>query len=74
MIILLIYEFRDNQGLLKVGDVFSEDFIKYELLNKIIEDKNISIILFENLLFVDIFLNKEGGVKFISMLFLFIRE
>lgn len=74
MIIPPTHESRDNQGLLKVGDALSEDFIKYEPLNKIIEDKNISIILLENPPFVDIFSNKEGGVKSTSMSSSFIRE
>ncbi len=74
MIIPPTHESRDNQGLLKVGDALSEDFINYEPLNKIIRDRNVSVILLENPPFVDIFSNKAGGVKSTSKSSSFIRE
>ena len=74
MIIPPTHESRDNEGLLRVGDALSEDFINYEPLKCLINDKNTSVILLENPPFVDIFSNKEGGVKSISMSSSYIRE
>jgi hypothetical protein len=74
MIIQPTHDSRDSQGLLKVGDALSEDFINYSPLNEIIKNKNISVIILENPPFVDIFSNKEGGVKSTSMSSSYIRE
>lgn len=74
MIIPPTHESRDSEGLLRVGDALSEDFIKYKPLVDLIEDSNISVILLENPPFVDIFSNKEGGVKSTSMSSAFVRE
>lgn len=74
MIIPPTHDSRDNKGLLKVGDALSEDFINYEPLNQIIKNKNISVIILENPPFVDIFSNKDGGVKSKSMSSSFIRK
>ncbi len=74
MIIPPTSESRDESGLLKVGDALSEEFINYDPLNKIIDDTNISVILLENPPFVDIYSNKEGGVKSTNMSSGFIQE
>jgi hypothetical protein len=74
MIIPPTHDSRDNKGLLKVGDALSENFINYDPLNEIIRNKDISVIILENPPFVDIFSNKEGGVKSTSMSSAFIRE
>ena len=74
MIIPPTHESRDNKGLLKVGDALSEDFLNYKPLNDLINDDNISVILLENPPFVDIFSNKDGGVKSTSKSSSFVRE
>lgn len=74
MIIPPTHESRDSAGLLKVGDALSEDFIKYKPLMDLINNPNISIILLENPPFVDIFSNKEGGVKSTSLSSSFVKD
>ncbi len=74
MIIPPTSESRDTHGLLKVGDALSKSFINYGPLNKIIRDKNISVILLENPPFLDVYSNKEGGVKSTTVSSSFIRE
>lgn len=74
MIIPPTSESRDTHGLLKVGDALSESFINYEPLNEIIRNKNISVILLENPPFLDVYSNKEGGVKSSTVSSSFVRD